>query len=286
MTRVPPVSDRLQRIGVVYVLIMLLMTVGGIRADQTPRVIMAGTPTEGQWDGPCGCSTGRIRMAPFGTLRMAATGGDLLNRHEYAIVFGHLVGSQMVVDRVVELGVAGSDPNELIEWMRKQRPLAAVALSLLATFGWDAISFMAALLASLIAGITCAIAMDVVALRLDVGLADPGWAATMIAGGCAGWCAARHFDAVLEGRAQAMVMSLAAALLFRDMAGVVGGVAGIALPALSRRVALGFLMTIAAAVVLGLPDFIFQFSAGSGLVAAGIDRWRAANHSASRRVAA
>ena len=277
----------MQRAGAVYVSVMLLIVVGGIRADRTPRMVLFANSINIQWDPACGCSTGQLSVPVIGNVGVTAAGGDLLNRDGHLLVLGHLATSHVVVsDRIIELGSVNSDPKRVVSWLRNRQPLAVLVLLLLAMFGWEAISFTAAALATGIGSITAGLALDVLALRLGIGLADPAWIATLLTAGCCGWHAARHFDAVLEGRAQAVVMSLATALLFRDMAGIIGGIAGVALPALSKRVALGFLVAIATSIVLDLPDILLQIAAGSSLAMAVLDRWRAAGNAASRTAAA
>ncbi len=268
-------SDGMWRVGVTYVLTMLLIAAGGIRSARIPRVVLLGRPTDVHWDRACGCSTSRFRVAAVGTIRVIAAGGDLLTRDGHIVVLGHLTTPQVVVsDVVIELGSMESDPRRVIDSLRDHRPLAVIVLLLLASYGWKAISFTAGAFAAAVACTTSAIALNCLAFWFNVGVADLGWAATLALGACGGWHAARHFDPVLLGKAQAAVMSVATALSFRDMAGVIGGIAGMALPVLSRRVTLGFLLGVAALIMLDLPDITLQIAAGSSLAIAGFDRWR------------
>lgn len=286
MTGTPGSSQRLNRVGVIYVVTMLLIAAGGISADRTPRMVLFGKLIDVQWDEACGCSIGRLQISPIEVIRVAVAGGGFLNRNGYVVLLGHLATAlpphMVVSDRVIALGSVNSDPKKLIRWLRNHRPLAVIVLLLLAAYGWDAISFVAAALATALGCTAAAIALDMLVLWFRVGLADLAWAATLTAAGCGGWYTARHFDAVLQGKAQAVVMSVATALLFRDMVGVIGSIAGVALPALSKRVALAFLVTVAGAIALDLPDIVLQFAAGSSLAVASVDRWRVANEHARR----
>jgi hypothetical protein len=271
-------AGSLSRIALVFVALLVATAAVGVRATDNRRVLLLGRLHDSSYVQGCDCSTIRIQAFALGDRHLVGNGAVLLNRAGYALAVGRTLtnGKSTLIDVQSLWTVDPIDPNPLgiLNWLRDHPPVAAALLILLAVHGWACLSVVLAAFAAAVQFCVVALGLDILAVQFGIGLPDSSWALALTASVLAGWRIAENFDAMLQGNAKSAAASLMVGLLFGDVAGILGVIAGAIVPVLSKRIALVFINVAIASAALQLSDSALRTMTSAIFLVACLDRWR------------
>lgn len=259
---------------------LLALSATGGDMPSRPSVVALGRIQGTSWNPICACNVVRMYAYGIGETYVIGDRPSRLARASHAAVLGHATSRSglTVIEANYSVGLEGISMGAIsvLQWLKRYPFIGLMLLMLLGLFEWHVVSILSVVVVGALSATGTALVLDFLTVRQIFAWSDSSWLLILTAAAATGMSLAGSAGISVQAAARDLAVSLVTALLFGDLAGIIGAAGGAVIPLLSKRVTMLFLTAAVFAAAFHWPDSYLRGVALCVFALACADQWKAA----------